>query len=52
MTIFVEANLGEYEAHGYKLYLEVKDNFESALFTNKKSISHATMNLMESFILA
>ena len=30
----------------------VKDNPESALSTNKEAISHATMNLMESLILA
>ena len=43
---------GKYEAHGYKLCLGMKDNFESALSTNKEAISNATMNLMESSILA
>jgi hypothetical protein len=43
---------GEYEAHGYKLCLGMKDNSESALSTNKEAISNATMNLMESSILA
>lgn len=31
--------------------LEIKDNFKSALPTNKKTISNATMNLIESLIL-
>ncbi|KAH1030243.1 hypothetical protein J1N35_043848 [Gossypium stocksii] len=43
---------GEYEAHGYKLCLGTKDNSEPALSTNKEAISNATMNLMESSILA
>ncbi|GJY15325.1 hypothetical protein Tco_0385747 [Tanacetum coccineum] len=43
---------GEYEAHGYKLGLGMKDNSESALSVNKEAISNATMNLMESSILA
>ena len=30
----------------------MKDNSESALFTNKEAISNAAMNLMESSILA
>ena len=30
----------------------MKDNSESALSTNKEAISNATMNLMESSILA
>lgn len=47
---FRERTPGEYEAHGYKLCLGMKDNSESA--TNKEAISNATMNLMESSILA
>ncbi len=43
---------GEYEAHGYKLGLGMKDNSESTLSTKKEAISNATMNLMESSILA
>jgi hypothetical protein len=49
---FWERTPGEYEAHGYKLCLRMKDNSESALSTNKEAISNATMNLMESSILA
>lgn len=49
---FWERTPGEYEAHGYKLGLGMKDNSESALSTNKEAISNATMNLMESSILA
>lgn len=49
---FLERTLSEYEAHGYKLCLEMKDNSESALSTNKEAISNATKNLMESSILA
>ncbi|KAH9651921.1 Dihydrolipoyllysine-residue succinyltransferase component of 2-oxoglutarate dehydrogenase complex 1 [Citrus sinensis] len=49
---FWERTPGEYEAHGYKLCLGMKDNSESALSTNKEAISNATMNLMESSILA
>ncbi|GMN71187.1 hypothetical protein TIFTF001_054052 [Ficus carica] len=49
---FWERTPGESEAHGYKLCLGMKDNSESALFTNKEAISNATMNLMESSILA
>ncbi|KAD6796339.1 hypothetical protein E3N88_07235 [Mikania micrantha] len=49
---FLERTPGEYEAHGYKLGLGMKDNSESALSTNKEAISNATMNLMESSILA
>ena len=49
---FLERTLSEYEAHGYKLCLEMKDNSESALSTNKEVISNATKNLMESSILA
>jgi hypothetical protein len=49
---FWERTPGESEAHGYELCLGMKDNSESALFTNKEAISNATMNLMESSILA
>ena len=49
---FWERTLGEYEAHGYRLCLGMKENSESALSTNKEAISNATMNLMESSILA
>lgn len=49
---FLERTLSEYEAHGYKLCLEMKDHSESALSTNKEAISNATKNLMESLILA
>ena len=49
---FWERTPGEYEAYGYKLCLGMKDNSESALSTNKEAISNATMNLMESSILA
>ncbi|KAF3680537.1 cytochrome c oxidase subunit 2, partial [Capsicum annuum] len=49
---FWERTPGEYEAHGYKLCLGMKENSESALSTNKEAISNATMNLMESSILA
>ncbi|KAK5839691.1 hypothetical protein PVK06_008518 [Gossypium arboreum] len=44
--------ISEYEAHGYKLCLGMKDNSEPALPMNKEAISNATMNLMESSILA
>ena len=49
---FWERTPGEYEAHEYKLCLRMKDNSESALSRNKEAISNATMNLMESSILA
>lgn len=49
---FWERTPGEYEVHGYKFCLGMKDNSESALSTNKEAISNATMNLMESSILA
>ena len=49
---FWERTPGESKAHGYKLCLGMKDNSKSALFTNKEAISNATMNLMESSILA
>lgn len=49
---FWERTPGEYEAHGYKLCLGMKDNSELALSMNKEAISNATMNLMESSILA
>ncbi|MBA0787565.1 hypothetical protein Gotri_026209 [Gossypium trilobum] len=32
--------------------LGMKDNFEPTLSTNKEAISNATMNIMESLILA
>ncbi|KAK7297235.1 hypothetical protein VNO77_48707 [Canavalia gladiata] len=49
---FWERTPDEYEAHGYKLCLGMKENSESALSTNKEAISNATRNLMESSILA
>jgi hypothetical protein len=48
MAIFLGANSG----HGSRLCLGTKDNSESALSTNKEAIRNATMNLMESSILA
>ncbi|KAF1855283.1 hypothetical protein Lal_00033125 [Lupinus albus] len=49
---FWERTPGEYEAHGYKFCLGMKENSESALSTNKEGISNVTRNLMESSILA
>ncbi|TKY49288.1 Calcineurin B protein 9 [Spatholobus suberectus] len=49
---FWERTLIEYEALGYKFCLGMKENSELALSTNKEAINNATMNLMESSILA
>jgi hypothetical protein len=37
------SNFVRLEAHGYKLWLGMKDDSESTLFTNKEAISNATM---------
>ncbi|GJZ71256.1 photosystem II CP47 reaction center protein-like protein, partial [Tanacetum coccineum] len=41
---FWERTPGEYEAHGYKLGLGMKNNSESALSTNKEAISGAWLS--------
>ncbi|KAL0925500.1 hypothetical protein M5K25_003840 [Dendrobium thyrsiflorum] len=55
----VEIEADEYRTNGYSeiereraFSIGMKDNSESALSTNKEAISNATMNLMESSILA
>lgn len=52
MAMFLGANKSEYESHECKVCLRMKHHTESTLSTNKEAISYATINFMESSIMA